>query len=452
MNAMRTAGDRAGRGRRRAAAAAALLALAAGCDAGRTGRGQIQVTTVPEGAQIECNGRRYDSSPVAIPRLPSGTYLISATRPGHLEARQNVSLLEGQRVAVELRLEPLEGLALIVSQPPGAKVTLDGAFRGTTPFFVHDLAFGEHRLQFAAAGHLPMNIVVDVKDRVPQKIQADLVADAGQLVVRSEPAGATVRLNGAERGVTPCDIPDAPSGENTIEVVLEGYAPHVEKLSLRAQERREIAASLKALPTTLRIVSVPPGARVYVDNQFRGEAPLTLGDLAPGTHRVRAEMPGHEPSARDVSLLRETPVVEEFRMVKNSGKLVLVTEPAQATVYIDGVESGVTPPSPRSNVVSLPLEIDFLAPGAHQLQLQRSGYVHRPVSFTIEANGVTDLHQKMSRRYVADTRIRIKAASGAIVREGMLLKKDPAGDVELQLESGTIMKIRAQDIEQIERL
>ena len=66
MNAMRTAGDRAGRGRRRAAAAAALLALAAGCDAGRTGRGQIQVTTVPEGAQIECNGRRYDSSPVAI--------------------------------------------------------------------------------------------------------------------------------------------------------------------------------------------------------------------------------------------------------------------------------------------------------------------------------------------------------------------------------------------------
>ncbi len=425
--------------------AVAAFLLLAGCRGG--GDGQIRVGTQPEGARIVCNGVTYEGSPVTISRLPVGAYLISAVKDGYAESRRTVSLLEnGQKVAVEIKLEPQTALALVHSEPEGADVTVDGAYRGRTPFFLTDLPFGEHRFSFSLAGHLPREIAAAFKDRVPQKILAELSINAGRVVVRSQPEGATVRLNGVDRGVTPCEIPDAPSGDHTIEVAKEGFEPHVEKFAVRAQETREVSAVLKALPTVLNVVSIPSGARIYVDNQYRGDAPLKLTDLPPGPHRLRAELRGFDLSTREVQVTAQSDVVEEFRMQKNSGKIVLVTEPAGVKVFLNGEESGVTVESAENPLVSAPLELDTLPPGNYRVQLHRTGYLHAPRSVTIAANQIVDLHEKLLRRFIPDTRIRVRGESGEIMREGMLLRKFPNGDVELQLETGTIMKILAAEI------
>lgn len=43
---------------------------------------------------------------------------------------------------------------------------------------------------------------------------------------------------------------------------------------------------------TLEVRTTPAGALVYVDGRFRGRAPVTVEDLAPGTHLVRVRAPG----------------------------------------------------------------------------------------------------------------------------------------------------------------
>ena len=436
------------RGIRLAAAAALMLS---GCGGG--GDGQIRVSTQPEGARVICNGAVYEGSPVTISRLAPGTYLVSAQKEGFAESRRTVSLIEnGQKVALEMKLAPETALLLVQSSPEGADVTVDGAYRGRTPFFLADLPLGEHRFSFSLTGRLPREMAVTVKDRVPQKVMAELTQNAGRIVVRSQPEGASVRLNGADRGTTPCEIPDAPSGEHTLEVVKEGFESYTEKFAVRAQETREVSAILKPLPTVLNVVSIPNGARIYVDNQYRGDAPLKLTDLAPGPHKLRAELRGFELSSREVDVKTQSDAVEEFRLQKNSGKIVIVTEPAGVKVFLNGEESGVTKESTENPLVSAPLELDTLPPGNYRVQLLRTGYLHTPRNVTISANQVIDLHEKLARRFIPDTRVRVRGENGEIMREGMLLKKFPNGAIELQLETGTIMTIQPAEILSLEPL
>ncbi|MDZ4198362.1 MAG: PEGA domain-containing protein [Kiritimatiellia bacterium] len=423
-----------------------LLWAATGCDlfAPRPG-GQIRVVTTPPGATVTCNGVLQESAPAVIDGLTPGSYLVSASAPGYRDARQTVDLLKDQRVAITLTLEPLLGLALVESNPSGADVTVDGAWRGKTPFFLTDLSLGAHRFEFNRTGYLPRQMELTVEGRAPSRVVADLVSNTGILTVRSQPEGAQVFLNGALKGVAPLEIPEVPAGANRVDVQLEGYLPFSEQLVMEVQGRRAVVAELQVIPSRLTVVSIPAGARLYVADQYRGETPITLTDLPVGSHRLRVELRGYDIMARHVSVSHDAPRTEEFRLSKNSGKLVIVSEPAQAAVFLNGQEYGRTG-GEESARVSDPLEIDLLPPGEYRVQLVRTGYLHTPRVIRMTANQVVELYEKLARRYAADTQVRMRGQVGEIVRVGMLVEEFPNGDIELQLETGTIMKIRAEEI------
>jgi hypothetical protein len=95
-----------------------------------------------------------------------------------------------------------------------------------------------------------------------------------------------------------------------------------------------------AAPTvaTLHIDSDVPGAQVFVDRQFVGEAPVTAPDVKPGSHVINVTSKGYEgvsttidvsPGPRDVMIkLREVrlaatlPVVHKHRMGQCTGRLI----------------------------------------------------------------------------------------------------------------------------------
>ena len=126
--------------------------------------------------------------------------------------------------------------------------------------------------------------------------------------------------------MTPLTVDRIPEGEATLEMTLEGCEPYKQTVKLAAGEAQELRAVLKPIPAELKVVSIPPGARIYIDTQFRGEAPVTAKDLAPGSYRVRAELVAHEPVARTVELTRAQKLVEEFRLESNSGLFQLISK------------------------------------------------------------------------------------------------------------------------------
>jgi len=405
---------------------------------------QLRVTTIPPGAALTCDGVLQRETPVTVSGLGPGRHLLIARKDGFREARHTVSLMSGQEAAVEIKLERIYGLLLLQSSPTGASVAVDGAYRGITPLLVPDFPLGQHRIQFSAEGYIEKSVDITLDDRTPRKVSVNLVSDTARLSLRSEPAGASVMINGSARGTTPCTIEGIPSGEVRIGLRLSGYRPYQEKAVLHVGETHEVDARLEAMPGALVVQTMPPGARVYIDNQYRGDSPLTLENLEPGTYRVRVESPGYAPDARDVSIESTGSTVEEFRLTRNSGALVLVTQPAGVNVYLDGKFAGATQPADAGEV-SRPFKADLLSEGVHRVQLTKPGYVAKNKRVQISAKQVVNLHEELDRRFIPDIEVRVGEGEGKVFR-GVLVREHENGDLEVEVKPKIIMTIKAEEI------
>jgi PEGA domain-containing protein len=139
----------------------------------------------------------------------------------------------------------------------------------------------------------------------------------GRLLVRSTPAGATVFVDGREHGQTPVAIRDLALGAHRVRLVRDGYAPAERRVVVtEARPSHSLVVPLAApratasrgtqstpapaTPSTmgryagdLVIESKPSGAKVYLDNKLAGTTPLSLRNVAVGSHVVRLERDGY---------------------------------------------------------------------------------------------------------------------------------------------------------------
>ncbi|MEW6434500.1 MAG: serine/threonine-protein kinase [Myxococcota bacterium] len=130
-------------------------------------------------------------------------------------------------------------------------------------------------------------------------------APTGSIVVRSEPPGASVVLDGRPTTwSTPVVLDQQPLGRHRIEVRHPDRKPFARDVSLAAEAASAtVDVVLPPLSGSLRVVVDVPGARVTLDGQ-----PLTLSggvatvaELVAGeAHRVRAEAPGFLPREVEV--------------------------------------------------------------------------------------------------------------------------------------------------------
>jgi serine/threonine-protein kinase len=133
-----------------------------------------------------------------------------------------------------------------------------------------------------------------------------------RLLIRTTPAGATVTVDGVERGVTPLALRDLEFGTRSVVIARAGYSAAEQRITLTADRPsrsvdvrltpvRAAAAPARpvpapsAVPGSLVIMSRPPGAAVSIDGRASGITPLTLNTISPGEHRIRLERSGYQP-------------------------------------------------------------------------------------------------------------------------------------------------------------
>lgn len=431
-----------------------MALLAAGWAGGSGGqivtKAQLRVSTDPEGAMVSCDGVLQDAAPIVIRDLDAGPHLIAVEKPGFSEVRKTVSLLPGQKSALELKLEPLVGLVLIQSDPVGADIEIGGAHKGTAPLLLTDLPLGHYRVKASANGYVSREVEFQVENRIPQTVRVALQSDSAKLVIDSTPAGASVTVNGLAKGVTPCEVDRLPSGDNKLVVALQDYQPYQQDIKLQAGDVQKIAAILKPMPASLSVMSTPPGARIFLNDKLRGQTPLVIDTIEPGTYALRAELDGCEPLTRSVEIGRAQTKVEDLPLVRNTGSLELVTDPPGVHVTVDGQDKGQTlaglPDGP-----SQVLKIDPLAVGDHRLQLVRKGFYPVERAIVVRTNEVTALREVMKRRFVADTVVRTKSGGGDVV-VGIVSRKLPNGDIELETKPGIFKTVKAEDIVSVDPL
>lgn len=112
----------------------------------------------------------------------------------------------------------------------------------------------------------------------------------GTVVVNTDPSGAAVVVDGQAHGTTPMTA-TLNVGPHTIEISQDGVRRTMTvNVTANAQISQFVEMPKAAAGTgDLQVRSDPSGVKVSVDGQLRGMSPVTVQNLAPGSHTVVLE-------------------------------------------------------------------------------------------------------------------------------------------------------------------
>ncbi len=396
-------------------------------------------------AEIFVDGERLGPSPVEASLAP-GRHVVGL-HPKNGPATFAEFETGRDRSEHVFQVPPPTCPTLVSVEPEGATVTLDGSFLGQAPVLVPQLPEGRHKFEFAAPGFKSGAFEDDFAAPEPRLVRIALQPATASLEISSEPAGAEVSVNGAPRGRSPISVSSVPEGDVTVEVRAGGHSTWSRALRVAAGDSVSLHAVLEPVPAALAVVSIPDGARVYLDDAFKGVAPLTVENVAPGQHRVRVELADHDPMARNVYLAAGSVASEEFRLRGNVGSVRIATSPAGAVVSVDSRPRGTTAVAANaSDAVSDALVVSGIPVGEHTLAVSRPGWKPLERQIVVERDKTLDLGTvSLKRSLVPDTIVETR--SGGTVQGVFIEKAD--GFYRLETQQGVIRSIPLGDIVRI---
>ncbi len=408
-------------------------------------RTRVSVTSQPSGATVIVDGRDRGMTPVTLYDLEPGVHHLKYRLAGYEEKDSFFTMDEGPVLEKNETLEPVKALFLLRSNPQRCSIAIDGIAAGMTPRLFTDLdANRTYKIRLTKTGYLPQTLSVKFNGREPLVREETMVLDSGSISISSEPAGAEVFVNGIPRGRTPVVVNDVPKGRAVVKFRHEGFHEEVRELSMRAGDMLNLPIEMRLLPGTLHLVSVPEGARFYLDDIPRGEGPLAITDLKPGEYRVRAEKDGFGVLEKMVTVEAGQSLREEFRLSNVMGRLEVRTEPPGATVVFDGRILGITKgESLRSDV----FPVENVREGEHVVIVRKEGYEETSRRVTVRNSKTSQANIRLKRIFQPD--IEIETVHG-IVR-GVLVEES-AEKVMVEVSLGITKAIMRTEIRGTKRL
>lgn len=413
---------------------------------------RLDVSAQPEGARVFVDGKLNGTAPCSVfGLLPGHRHLIHVEAPSCLPEDAFVRLdADNPFQQKNFSLAPMKGLVLVKTVPAGADVKYNGVSLGQTPLLVTSLVSDQtHALELTLNGYQRRRIDVKPEGRTPLVREEKLSLDSGVVDCTSEPAGATVTVNGVERGVTPLELTNIPKGLATISLKLAGYQDETRELRLVPGDRQTLAVKMKGRPGKLSVVSSPEQARVFIDNDYQGKTPMTVASIAPGEHEIRIELAGHAPVSRKVQIGNGEEKTEEFQMASVLGRLEIITVPPGAKISLDGKSVGTTRAAGDSTKSQI-LALEKIAAGEHAVLAHLDGCQDVSRKIVVEAKGTRQLFIRLNRIFTADTEI--ETINGAPVRGVLVERETDDTRVVLEITPGVQRAIPRDTIRKITSL
>ena len=408
---------------------------------------RVNVTSQPSGATVIVDGMDRGTTPVTLFDLMPGLHHIKYRLAGYGEADRFVNTdREGPFIERNVVLQEEKGLLLLKTEPSGANIVIDGVTIGQTPRLVTHLAAKDtHNVKLRKAGYQDQLIQVRFDGRRPLVREETLVAASGTVNVLSDPSGAEVTVNGIVRGTTPILVKEVPRGRAVVKFKLNGFEDEVRELAINAGDAQTLSVSMKGLPGTLRLSSVPEGARFYVNEESRGRGPLAIPGLKPGQYVVRAEMEGYGTATKTVTIENGMSAVEEFRLSNVMGRLEVCTSPVGAQVWLDGRLIGMTKSKDPDAEFSDILPVENVLEGEHTLVVKKDGYSDVTRHPKIK-NSQTSKHHHVRLTRIFTPDIEIVTARGTYT--GVLVSNTP-DSVIIEVKLGITQSFARDEIRKI---
>lgn len=236
--------------------------------------------TIPVGAQ------RPSAEPVPAASSGAGRWVAGAVV---IAAVAGVGWFAANRPSSD-PAAATNGFVRISTAPPGATVRVDDRqLDELTPTVVSVTAGSRPTLSLALDDHVAASTVALVVAGETTQVHVALERSPGRLIVKTEPRGAKVRLDGALRGKTPVALEGLARKTWLLSVTLDGHASIERPVDLAKTANVTIDEKLsKSVAYGTLDVSSTPWASVRVGKRLVAESTPATGIRLPvGTHTVR---------------------------------------------------------------------------------------------------------------------------------------------------------------------
>jgi len=303
--------------------------------------GSIQVTSYPSNAVASLDGLTWQYTPCTFSALSAGTnHNIQISLGGYKPQSRTVMVPADQTVYVNVNLAPNPpypntGSLNVATSPKGADIYVDGQYMAQSPSIVPGLIPGVHSLRLHKAGYdeYVNTFTISAGQQTPVAVTLSAQSgNVGSIQVASTPAGSALYLDGNYMGLTPLndyfDLTSLTPGSHTILLRYTDYQDYtknvyVAKGGVATVSARLIPVSPGPQPDTtgqVVIASSPTGAEVYLDNVYKGVSPVTLTDIAAGSHMLTLKEAGYQDVVQTVTVNagQSTPVAVTLALVAPS--------------------------------------------------------------------------------------------------------------------------------------
>ena len=202
----------------------------------------------------------------------------------------------------------------------------------------------------------------------------------GTLSISSELPNAEVYLNEKFIGVTssrqPLVINDLLEGIYQLKLIRGGYYDWQGQITVMAKMERSVEVELIAKPGSMNIYSEPSGAKIYLDNAYVGETPMSMEKVAEGEHEIRLVKLNYKIWTSKVVVRSFKPTDVKTTLEVSPGIITVNSDPVGADVYVKG-----------KFIAKTPYTLGNITPGEVVVRVEKEGFYEWTTSALIEPNG-----------------------------------------------------------------
>jgi hypothetical protein len=282
--------------------------------------GSLLITADVTGLPVFIDGQRRGGTPLVVDGLTEGEHVVEIRSPGegYQPFSRVVAINANARTTVEatIRIAPDLGSLRVITNVPGAIISLDGVDIGVSPAAKGGLTPGEHAVLARSIGYENVAQTVTViagRERVVSLRFTIASTDVARILVRASVPAATVTIDGEEYGNPPITIEPAEYGTHSVVVRAPGYREVRRTCSVGPSRNCEVYAELNPLGVPVRVEANVPNAQLFIDGEARGPLPWE-GDLSDGTHQLEVRAEGYRNHVEQIRL-QKSPRVRLIQVI-----------------------------------------------------------------------------------------------------------------------------------------
>lgn len=267
------------------------------------GNAYVLLRADPGDALITIDGDRIARGQYQGPVTANAEHMVVVTADGYERQTLTLTLEAEESIERNIALEPIRGSLIVETDPPGARISLDGEPQGSSPVRILRLPVkASYRITAELNGYLSGTEIVSLFPDTARSVFLSLDPVKQSLVVDSSPPSARISIDGADLGRAPVTA-NIRLGIHEFGASLDGYVAIDTTLEV-TQGIRQVKLFLEPEPPGVIVLLGDFPATIWVDGrsiatEVQNSGPISLRS---GVHEFEVIVRGREPLKRTIEI------------------------------------------------------------------------------------------------------------------------------------------------------